>query len=1046
MLDQYSERVRNADANVSCESRAETGADELFTHQQVVRDYLNLYTPYRGLLLFHGLGSGKTCSSIAIAEGMKTAKQVVLMTPASLKMNFFSELKKCGDDLYKKNQYWEFVSIEGQPKNVAILSNVLNLPVAFIKKKRGAWLVDVSKEPNFSQLSPDDQKNVDEQLNMMIRAKYIDINYNGLNKKKMSELTRDKSINPFDHRVVIIDEAHNFVSRIVNKLGKPDALSNILYQYLMDATDVRIVLLTGTPIINYPHEIAVLYNILRGSIKTWSLQVRTTSSDKVNRDTIMDLFDKKGLTTYDYVEYSGNTLTVTRNPFGFVNSLIGRNMKEVTKYSREKEGIKRDTKRKGGNKSKRVTKRAKKVEKIRHIDYDVSKEEQDEWQKHYEGTVNIYDGGYSLVEGEGYTLKEGHIEENIENQIRGGGMTNYNGVVYDEAGNISDADFERMIISVLNNNDKGIKTAGSPTITKYKCLPDNSEEFIDTFINTDGELKNPDVFQRRILGLTSYFRSAQEKLLPSFVKTAEGGNYHLIPIEMSDYQFSVYEKIRKEEREGEKAKKKAAKRAKIAAVIADDDISSTYRIFSRACCNFAFPPSIKRPLPDKRGAIDETAFNGITKDMRKNADDYDEDDEDEEEAQRQTENITTYQKRIEDAMDLLAFDPMRQRTEEYLLKDTLPMYSPKFSAILENITDPTNEGLHLLYSQFRTIEGIGLIRLILIANGFAEFKLEKVVKIVDGKETSEWKIAGSPDDTNNEGVLDPVSYREKPRFVLYTGTETAEEKEILRNIYNSAWEFVPPNIVAQLRTVNENNFMGQLIKIFMITSSGAEGINLRNTRFVHIVEPYWNMVRMEQVIGRARRICSHKDLPEELRTVKVFIYLTILSELQKTDDKNIELRIQDVSKIDEKRVITTDESLFEISQIKDRTNQQILTAIKETAVDCSLFNTNPDEPLICYGFGRIESNEYSTQPDITKDKTKPVARETNKKVKWVPTEIMKDGKQYAMNEKTKEIYTMESYRNNLNKQTDLVLVGHLIAKEKIVNGRKIKEFDIIFDA
>ena len=174
--------------------------------------------------------------------------------------------------------------------------------------------------------------------------------------------------------------------------------------------------------------------------------------------------------------------------------------------------------------------------------------------------------------------------------------------------------------------------------------------------------------------------------------------------------------------------------------------------------------------------------------------------------------------------------------------------------------------------------------------------------------------------------------------------------------------------------------------------------------------------------------------------------MSILSEAQKTDDKNIELRVLDVSKMDDNRVNTTDELLFEISQIKDRTNQQILTAIKETAVDCSLFNTNPDEPLICYGFGRIESNEYSTQPDIEKDKPKPVARETNKKVKWVPTEIIKNGKQYVLNKRTKEIYTIESYRNNVNKGTDLVLVGHLIRKERIINERKIIEEDILFDA
>ena len=51
------------------------------------------------------------------------------------------------------------------------------------------------------------------------------------------------------------------------------------------------------------------------------------------------------------------------------------------------------------------------------------------------------------------------------------------------------------------------------------------------------------------------------------------------------------------------------------------------------------------------------------------------------------------------------------------------------------------------------------------------------------------------------------------------------------------------------------------------------------------------MVRVDQVVGRARRICSHQDLPEELRTVKIFVYVTKLSKDQKTNDKNIELII-----------------------------------------------------------------------------------------------------------------------------------------------------------
>ena len=68
---------------------------------------------------------------------------------------------------------------------------------------------------------------------------------------------------------------------------------------------------------------------------------------------------------------------------------------------------------------------------------------------------------------------------------------------------------------------------------------------------------------------------------------------------------------------------------------------------------------------------------------------------------------------------------------------------------------------------------------------------------------------------------------------------------------------------------------GNLIKLIMISPSGAEGINLSNCRQVHIMEPFWNEVRIEQVIGRAIRQCEHKDLPMKERTVDVFRYKMI---------------------------------------------------------------------------------------------------------------------------------------------------------------------------
>lgn len=192
----------------------------LMTHQKIVKDYLSLYTPYRGLLLYHGLGSGKTCTSIAIAEGLKTRNQIIVMTPASLRTNYIEELKKCGDSLYRKNQFWEFINTAKNEDLTKQLSLILSLSVEFIKRNGGAWLINVKKPTNFETFTSQQKDSIDKQLDEMIRYKYQFISYNGLRKTHLTKLTEGATINPFDNKVIIIDEAHNFVSRIVNKLGK----------------------------------------------------------------------------------------------------------------------------------------------------------------------------------------------------------------------------------------------------------------------------------------------------------------------------------------------------------------------------------------------------------------------------------------------------------------------------------------------------------------------------------------------------------------------------------------------------------------------------------------------------------------------------------------------------------------------------------------------------------------------------------------------------------------------------------------------------------
>lgn len=944
LFSRYRERLQENTENISCESIGKNSGDfSLLIHQEIVRDYMNLYTPYRGLLLYHGLGSGKTCTSIAIAEGMKDNKQIIIMTPKSLRSNYMAELKKCGDFMYKKNQFWEWISTETNPQAIQTLSTVLRLPIDYITTNKGAWLVNVTKPPNYSTLSSNDKKVLDNQLDVMISSKYRFINYNGLRLKKLEEYTSGFTKNLFDNAVVIIDEAHNLISRIVNKIKRdpptsenvkgvketsPKFLSTRLYEYLLSASNARIVLLTGTPVINYPNEFGILFNILRGYIKTWkiTLDIETNNNKtftKIDKNSLQQmLIGEKSL---DYLDYSPSSkiLTITRNPFGFKNK------------------IKTDTGYKG------VT-----------------------------NAVETKNDGLNLI-------PEGDF--------------------------ISDNDFERKIISILKRNNINVLPVGVK-VELNKALPDSFDLFEGQYIDSvTKKLKNTNALKRRIIGLSSYFRSAQESLLPRFTNTI-GLDYHIVRIPMSDFQFNIYESARKEERKVEKNSKQTG----IGSLY--KDTSSTYKIFSRLFCNFVMP---NRPYPDKKkkdkqpgeGGEEEEAdgpIQTLLKEAKKQEakDDMDNEVTGEVEGDEVLDTIggIPYKERIDAAIKFI-----KEHSNDFLTVEALTTYSPKYLHILENIKDPEHVGLHLVYSQFRTLEGIGVFTLVMEKNGFARFKIKK-------NSLDAWEIDIKEEDLG------------KPTYTLYTGTETPEEKEIILNIYNSEWDYIPTNIANELRAKSNNNNMGEIIKCLMITSSGSEGINLRNTRYVHIMEPYWHPVRLEQVIGRARRICSHKDLPLALQTVEVFVYLMIFSTQQLNSDASIELKRKDLSKIS-KLPVTSDQLLYEISEIKGNLTRQLTDSIKESAFDCNLYSNGK-----CISFADPNSSKFSFEPEYANQQDDTLYEGNKTTIEWKGKPITIGGVDYVYKRVGKNmlnIYDKASYMEALKTPgVDPVLVGTLETNEK----------------
>jgi superfamily II DNA or RNA helicase len=207
--------------------------------------------------------------------------------------------------------------------------------------------------------------------------------------------------------------------------------------------------------------------------------------------------------------------------------------------------------------------------------------------------------------------------------------------------------------------------------------------------------------------------------------------------------------------------------------------------------------------------------------------------------------------------------------------ENLEEYSIKFSKILKKVKRCS--GTAFIYSNFKEYAGIKTFCKILEYNGFKNYI--------------------------NEG-------EGKKRYAIWSGDEKTDIKEQIRNVFN-----------------NKKNFDGSKIKIILGSPAIKEGVSLLRVKQVHVIEPYWNMSRLEQVIGRAFRFCSHKDVPKEHRFVQVYIYIATYQN-----------------------EITIDKYILELAKKKEKLMRQFELAMKESAVDCSINyfgNIDRNEKYIC---------------------------------------------------------------------------------------------------
>ena len=261
-------------------------------------------------------------------------------------------------------------------------------------------------------------------------------------------------------------------------------------------------------------------------------------------------------------------------------------------------------------------------------------------------------------------------------------------------------------------------------------------------------------------------------------------------------------------------------------------------------------------------------------------------------------------------------------------------WSPKMGKVLHNIGHHSKSP-GMIYSQFVSGEGLGIFARVLEANGYVNFS----------------------DDNNKINEYD-MQEKNKKYYATLSGEITPEERiEIIKQFNRS------------------ENSDGSIIGLLLLSGAVAEGIDLKRIRHVHIMEPFWNYARINQVETRAIRYLSHTDLPLDQQNVQVYIYLSDYP------DKFPKAKIKE---------FTTDVDLYQKSLDNMKIITEFMRALAEASIDCGLhYDKLSDDVkstvrcLLC-----APTNEQLFYPIINKDMTLPSVCKPHSEKKVKANEII----------------------------------------------------------
>jgi len=816
---------------------------ELLPQQAFVRNYMSFQTPYNSLLLFHGLGSGKTCSAIGVCEEMRDylkqmgiSKRIIIVASPNVQDNFklqlFDERK-----LKKVDGIWT------------------------MKGCLGNKLLKEINQTSMNELSKD---KIISQVKSLINASYSFTGYtqfsNDIVRKAGNnvETKIDNLQEAYSDRLIIIDEVHNI--RISDDNDNKEVAKNLMF-LVNSVSNIRLLLLSATPMFNSYKEIIWLLNLMN-------------MNDRRGIISIKDVFDKDGDLKKDGNGYEIGRDILMRKATGYVSYVRGENP--------------------------------------------------------YTFPFRVYPNRFApkytfLNESEypKYQLNGKRIPREL--------IIKKQSLYLTKAGDIQQMGYDYIIDRLLSREGTTIitKKGQSRRVASFKQL--KSFGYTDLQLPLESLIivypyEYLDEIAKGIVHIehSNELEDKGVEITPQLDIEDEDDNVKVIDDVLSNGP-TLIRKISKEKEEKEEEEKK--EEAPISSLIINDDDDDIISIKS------VIPTSFTETLVEHEHIIEgktisdnETLKNDINsmsslqggaKDKKIKAKVYIEPSE-----------LTGSGGLKRTMIYLDSKTPPVKGSFEYkpdtshiFAPNEIGRYSSKIKNVCESIynsqTNKASDGIILIYSSY--IDG-GLIPMALA--------LEEMGFMRHGGKSLFKKPPCQVVDV--ETMLAPTTKKFNPaKYVMITGDTRLS----------------PHNNAAVKSLTDDDNFDGSKIKVVLISQAGSEGLDFKAIRQIHILEPWYNVNRIEQIIGRGVRNFSHKDLPFEERNVQIFLYGTILNNVEEE---------------------SADLYVYRMSELKAVKIGNITRILKQNAVDC---NINHDQTLLTTeNFKEHEKNKNIIQ--ILSDHTK----------------------------------------------------------------------------